>query len=225
MLEPGSAAIAALRPLLDMSEQARADRFRLADDRDAYIAAHGLLRATLSCMAGIAAADLRFRTTESGKSALDPAQALPDLHFSLTHTRGLAACAVGHHALGIDAEAWHVPAPIELAARYFAPVEAQLVAAQAPAERPSTFYRLWTLKEAYLKAIGSGLATPLDNFAFSLDPVTITVPEPDHAAAWYFVEFRPGPAHCLALAVRSRGPVLVDAAAITPPCLGNRAEP
>jgi 4'-phosphopantetheinyl transferase len=225
MLEPGSAAIAALRPLLDMSEQARADRFRLADDRDSYIAAHGLLRATLSCMAGIAAADLRFRTTESGKPALDPAQALPDLHFSLTHTRGLAACAVARpYALGIDAEAWRVPAPIELAARYFAPAEALLVAARAPAERPSTFYRLWTLKEAYLKAIGLGLAAPLDSFAFSLDPVTITVPAPDHAAAWYFAEFRPGSAHSLALAVRSPQPIPVDAAAVTPACLGPPAQ-
>jgi 4'-phosphopantetheinyl transferase len=222
MVKPSSEAIAELWPFLDAPEQARADRFRLADDRDSYIAAHGLLRATLSCMAGIAAADLRFRTTESGKPALDRAQAMPDLHFSLTHTRGLAACAVGRpHELGIDAEAWRLPAPIELAARYFAPTEALLVAEQELAERPSTFYRLWTLKEAYLKAIGHGLAVPLDSFAFTLDPITITVPVPDHAATWYFAEFRPGPEHSLALAVRSPQPVLVDAAAVTPPCLGH----
>jgi hypothetical protein len=136
MLEPGSAAIPA-RPLLDASERARAYRFRWAADRDPYIAAHALLRATLSRMAGIGAADLRFRTAKSGKPALDPAQALPDLHFTLSHTRGLAACAVGRpHALGIDAEAWRAPAPIELVARYFAPSEARLVAERTPAERP-----------------------------------------------------------------------------------------
>jgi 4'-phosphopantetheinyl transferase len=226
MFEPGSVALAALWPLLDASEQARADRFHLATDRDSYVLAHALLRAMLSCMAGIAAADLRFRTAKNGKPALDAAQSQPDLHFSLSHTRGLAACAVGRpYALGIDAEAWRVPAPIELAARYFAPTEAQLVAEQEPTERPSTFYRLWTLKEAYLKAIGQGLAAPLDSFAFSLDPVTITVAAPDHMAAWYFAEFRPGPAHSLALAVRSPQPVLVDAAAVTPARLGHPAEP
>jgi 4'-phosphopantetheinyl transferase len=216
MLEPGSAAVAA-RPLLDASERARADRFRWAADRDPYIAAHALLRATLSRMTGIGAADLRFRTAKSGKPALDPAQALPDLHFSLSHTRGLAACAVGRpHALGIDAEVWRTPAPIELAARYFAPSEARLVAEQTPAERPSTFYRLWTLKEAYLKATGEGLAAPLDGFAFSLDPVAITLAAPDCATAWQFVEFQPGPAHSLALAVRSPGPIAVDAANVSP---------
>jgi 4'-phosphopantetheinyl transferase len=222
MLEPGSAAIPA-RPLLDASERARADRFRWAADRDSYIAAHALLRATLSRMAGIDAADLRFRTTKSGKPALDPAQALPDLHFSLSHTRGLAACAVGRpHALGIDAEAWRAPAPIELAARYFAPSEARLVAERTPAERPSTFYRLWTLKEAFLKATGQGLAARLDSFAFSLDPVAIAVAAPESAPAWHFVEFRPGPAHSLALAAQSSGPISVDAAAVSVrECLGH----
>jgi 4'-phosphopantetheinyl transferase len=226
MLAPGSAAIAALWPMLDASEQARADRFHVAIDRDSYISAHALLRVTLSRMAGIASADLRFLTAKNGKPSLDPSQALPELQFSLTHTRGLAACAVGRsHALGIDAEAWSVPAPIDLAARYFAPTEALLVAKQEPAGRPSTFYRLWTLKEAYLKAIGHGLAVPLESFAFSLDPVTITNPPPGSAAAWYFAEFQPGPAHSLALAVQSRGPVLIDAAAFIPSHLGHRAEP
>jgi 4'-phosphopantetheinyl transferase len=222
MLEPGSAAIPA-RPLLDVSERARADRFRWAADRDPYIAAHALLRATLSRVTGIGAADLRFRTAKSGKPALDPAQALPDLHFSLSHTRDLAACAVGRpHALGIDAEAWRAPAPIELAARYFAPSEARLVAERTPAERPSTFYRLWTLKEAYLKATGQGLAAPLNSFAFRFDPVAITVAGRGSTADWQFAEFRPGPVHSLALAVRSPRPILVDAAAASPrDCLGH----
>jgi uncharacterized damage-inducible protein DinB len=91
MLAPGSAAIASLWPMLDASEQARADRFHMATDRDAYIFAHALLRTTLSGMAGIAAKDLRFRTAKNGKPALDGSQSLPDLHFSLSHTRGLAA--------------------------------------------------------------------------------------------------------------------------------------
>jgi 4'-phosphopantetheinyl transferase len=99
----------------------------------------------------------------------------------LTHTDGLAAFAVGRpHSLGIDAEAWRMPAPIELASHYFTPTETLLVAAQAPAEQPSTFYRLWTLKEAFLKANGRGLAAPLDSFAFSLHP--LNVPPPDCAA-------------------------------------------
>jgi 4'-phosphopantetheinyl transferase len=116
-------------PLLDHSEKARADRFRTEAARHAYIAAHALLRTTLSRHARTAPAEWRFLTAEGGKPEIDPAQAPPGLPFSLSHTHGLAASAVGRfHALGIDAEAWREPAPIELAERYFAPAEARLVA-------------------------------------------------------------------------------------------------
>jgi 4'-phosphopantetheinyl transferase len=213
----GDTAAAPLRQLLDASENAQADRFRVAADRDAYIAAHALLRTMLSRQTSIGPAEWRFRMAEGGKPIVDPAQAPPGLHFSLSHTRGLAACAVGRSgALGIDAEAWCEPAPIELAERYFAPAEARLVATRAPEERPAAFYRLWTLKEAYLKATGRGLAAALDSFAFSLDPTELTLPPPGSPAAWQFAEFRPGLSHSLALAVHSPAPVPIDAAAGSP---------
>jgi 4'-phosphopantetheinyl transferase len=227
MLGAGSAVADALRPLLDASEKVHADRFRAAADRDAYIAAHALLRATLSRNTNIAAPQWRLRTAKGGKPELDPAQAPPGLHISLSHTRGLAACAVGRpHPLGIDAEAWREPAPIELAERYFAPAEARLVADRTPEERPSAFYRLWTLKEAYLKATGEGLAAPLDSFAFSLDPTGLTLPAPGSGATWQFAEFRPGIEHSLALAVRSPVPIPIDAAAVSPlDCLHGKTQP
>jgi 4'-phosphopantetheinyl transferase len=211
------AAVAPLRPLLDAPENAQADRFRVAADRDAYVAAHALLRTMLSRHACIAPMEWRFRIAEGGKPIVDPDQAPSNLHFSLTHTRGLAACAVGRSgALGIDAEAWREPAPIELVERYFAPAEARLVASRAPEERPTAFYRLWTLKEAYLKATGQGLVAALDGFAFSLDPIKLTLSTPGSAAAWQFAEFQPGLRHSLALAVLSPAPVPIDAAAVSP---------
>jgi 4'-phosphopantetheinyl transferase len=209
-------AAAPLRPLLNASENAQADRFRVAADRDAYIAAHALLRTMLSRHASIPPQEWRFRTAEGGKPVLDPAQAPPGLHFSLSHTRGLAACAVGRsHALGIDAETWREPAPIELAKRYFTAEEARLVADLAPEERLSAFYRLWTLKEAYLKATGEGLAVALDSFAFSLDPTRLVVEARGSAAAWQFAEFWPGPSRSLSLAVRSPAPIPIDAAIVS----------
>jgi 4'-phosphopantetheinyl transferase len=213
---------AALLPLLNTSESAQADRFRVAADRDAYIAAHALLRATLSRDASILPAEWRFRTAKGGKPELDPGQAPTSLHFSLSHTRGLVACAVGRRALGIDAEAWREPAPIELAERYFAPAEARLVADLSPEERPSAFYRLWTLKEAYLKATGEGLAAALDRFTFSLDPTGLVLAASGSVASWQFAEFRPGLSCSLSLAVRSPAPIPIDAAAVSLlECLGR----
>jgi 4'-phosphopantetheinyl transferase len=227
MLEPDSDAIVALRPFLDPSERSRADRFRVAADREAYIAAHALIRVMLSRrVADIAPADWRFHVTESGKPVLDPDQGPSDLHFSLSHTRGLVACAIGWpYALGVDAEAWRAQAPLELATLYFAPAEARLVAERAPAERRSTFYRLWTLKEAYLKATGQGLTAQLDSFAFNLDPVRIAVSGSISDPAWHFTEFRPGPEHSLALAVRSPSAIPVDAAGVSPLDCLDRPDP
>jgi 4'-phosphopantetheinyl transferase len=227
MLE--SAEIASLWPLLDESERSKANRFHTAADRDAYVTAHALLRATLSSvMNTIPPSNWRFQSTKTGKPILDPLQAPSDLHFSLSHTRGLAACAVGRPlALGIDAEAWSTPAPIDLAARYFAPAEARLVTERTEhMEQVSTFYRLWTLKEAYLKGTGQGLTAPLDSFAFRLDPVAVSVGAQDPMADWRFAEFRPGPAHSLSLAVQSPGPIEIDDAPMTRrDCLDYRDGP
>src|ERR1700733_10875676 len=144
MLEPDFAATAALRSLLDASEQARADRFRFAADRDCYIAAHALLRALLSKVSGIAAEDWRFQTAAGGQPSIDPALGRPELRFSLSHTHGMAACAVGHtDDLGIDAEAWKEPAPLEIAQRFFSPAETALMASRPSPLRAATFYRLW----------------------------------------------------------------------------------
>lgn len=217
ILEQNSGIIASLRRLLDPTEQARADRFRFAADRDAYIAAHAMLRMTLSRATGIEAANLRFHVDKNDKPILDPTQGTRELHFSLSHTRGLAAYAIGpSHLLGIDAEAWTAHTPIDIAEHYFSPAEARLVTEKTGSERQETFFRLWTLKEAYLKATGQGLTIPLDSFAFDLDPLALTLKAPETVSAWHFAEFRPSPGHAIALAVSSPEPIPIDAAAVSP---------
>jgi 4'-phosphopantetheinyl transferase len=220
MLEPNAAAISVLQSTLDESERARADRFRVTADRDSYIAAHALLRAMLSKAGGVAASGWRFQVAAGGKPEIDPSLGRPDLRFSLSHTRGMVACAVGcGHTLGIDAEAWKEPAPLQLVPRIFAPAERALIASAPPSGRAAIFYRLWTLKEAYLKATGQGITVPLNAVSFGLDPVSIAFAPAirDRPEAWHFAEFRPGPAHSMALAVRrpAADPMRLDAVAVS----------
>jgi len=208
----------ALERLLDASERARAERFHFAADRDAYVAAHALLRTMLSKAAGIAPDAWRFRTARGGKPEIDPSLGCPDLRFSLSHARGMVACAVGHgDDLGVDVETLDPSLrPLELAPRFLAPSEAALLAGLPPVQRHAAFYRIWTLKEAYLKATGQGIAGPLDGFAFSLDPVSVAFTAgQDHPDGWQFAEIEPGPKHRLALAVRRHAadPVRLDPAA------------
>lgn len=209
-----------LHALLDEAEQARAARFHFERDRLTYIAAHALGRVLLSHRAGGAPQAWRFETGDHGKpEAMMPA-GTPRLRLNLSHTRGLAAAALTErHDIGIDVE-WldRKAASMDLARRFFAPTECDQLAA-VPAERAgATFLAFWTLKEAYVKAIGKGLAQPLDSFAFTLDPLAIRFDATlaDDPAHWLFRQFRPTPGHLMALALHHPEPsaVTVEARAV-----------
>ncbi len=192
---------------LDADERARAARFAFDEDRRIFIAAHALLRAALHQSLGDQVGDrpLGFRADAYGKPELDPPLGDPPLRFNLTHTRGLAACAIARgHAVGIDAEAIdRVVDGDALAERYFAPAEVAQLMAIPSAARPEAFFRVWTLKEALVKGLGKGLTFPLDSFAFRLEPLALSfTPGAGEDAAWWHVEERAvGGTHRLALVV------------------------
>ena len=204
----GPAAIDRWLALLDGAEQAQAARFHFAHDRLAYIAAHGLARTMLEAAGGLPAAAWRFVLGPHGRPEPDPAHARPWLRFNISHTRGLVCCAVAvDHDVGIDVEDLE-RRPVEpaLARRYFAPCEAELVARTPPQGRQEAFLRIWTLKEAFVKATGDGVGLGLDRFAFELDPPRLRF-APESAgspASWEFAEARPTRRHLMALAVRRR---------------------
>src|SRR5204862_4842089 len=130
------------------------------------------------------------------------------LYFSLSHTRGLAACAIGVDLeLGLDVEDTTRGAPVEVANRWFAPEELAELNALAPAEQSDRFFVYWTLKEAYIKARGLGLTLPLDQFSFTCSDSTIAIAFgsgcPDDETAWSFRSWVIEPGHRAALAVRA----------------------
>ncbi|UYN96104.1 MAG: 4'-phosphopantetheinyl transferase superfamily protein [Enhydrobacter sp.] len=194
--------------LLDDDERARAVRFVHDRDRRPFVAAHALLRVLLQAFGGRPAAAWRLAAGRHGKPVLHPdhGQDAASLSFNISHTRGAVACATTlDHPVGVDVEALERPGDLmEIARSYFAPAELATLRATAPADRRATFLRLWTLKEAYLKARGDGLSLPLDRFAFSLSPPRVTF-EPgfgDRAGDWQFHSLSAGTAHVLSLAVR-----------------------
>ena len=201
------AAIARWRGCLDAAELQHADRFRFEQDRCSYIAAHWLVRTALSSIGGIPPAQWRFAGTP-GKPSIDPACGRPELRFNLSRTRGLVACAVCVGSeIGIDVEALTPrQAGLAVAERFFSSSEAAILRGTAQDQLANMFLRFWTLKEAFVKAIGMGFGRPLDSFSFSLDPVSISFHPPcaDEGTQWQFFERQPTPRHLLALAVRRR---------------------
>ncbi len=117
------------------------------------------------------------------------------------------ACAIGlDHDLGLDVERCRrVRDGLDIASRFFAPAELALLRRSEIARRDETFVRIWTLKEAYIKAVGLGLACPLDSFAFRLNPIGIRfrhdgIDSPRH---WQFAQWRPTRDCVIAVAQRA----------------------
>lgn len=196
--------------LLDDEERERRARFRFERDRHTYLVSHALVRTSLSRYATVAPSGWRFATAEHGRPELDPRHDLP-LRFNLSHTDGLAACAVTAGAdVGVDVEATNGRvATLEVAGRFFSPAEAADLRGLEGDDLLRRFFTYWTLKESYIKARGLGLALPLEGFSFDVSgagPVTISFHGlDDDPADWQFSQQWPTERHSLAVAVRRPG--------------------
>lgn len=160
--------------VLDGEELARVRRLKVASNRVEYVAAHALTRAMLAELTGEAPPAFRYQPGPKGKPvALCDGRRLA-LHFNLSHTRGMVAVAASPALeLGLDTEAIDRKVNLAVADRHFFGAEADWLHGLEPQRRTEGFLRLWTLKEAYIKATGRGLSQPLDEFWFDVDPPRI----------------------------------------------------
>jgi 4'-phosphopantetheinyl transferase len=199
--------LAHLERRLSTDERMRRDRFVFARDRHDFTVAHGLARGALSYYVDRAPDEWRFRTDSFGKPAIvEPQAGMPPLTFNLSHTRGRAACAIALDTrLGIDIERIErVTEFEEVAGRFFSPTEVSMLNACAPDEHGTRFLELWTLKEAYVKAIGRGMSLPFDSFAMSFEEDRINfAPPPDEGTGWNFLLAEPPAGGRIAVAVQS----------------------
>lgn len=206
-----------LDSLLIEEERERSERFHFDRDRLVYVAAHAACRGLLSYCLGGSPLSWRFSVEDHGKPELVCSPGQPRYRVNISHTRGLAAVALSQeHDIGVDVEWRQRNAPADqLARRMFAESERLRVEAAAGAEKLDLFLGFWTLKEAYVKAIGKGLSQPLDAFAFDLETHEISFRDSlaDRPANWHFERYRPGPDYLMALAVRhpDKSSLIVDA--------------
>jgi 4'-phosphopantetheinyl transferase len=200
--------VAAAASVLSEDELAQYRRFHFARDARDYAAAHALLRHALSRHGDRAPGRWRFDKTSHGKPFLIDAG---DFHasFSLSHARGCVACAVtpdADVAVGVDVECVDRDVDTaDIAARFFTPAEAAHLAQLDALARRDRFFDLWTLKEALVKALGTGMAVSLNRLAFAVDRdggIRLNAPADIDPQAWEFGLFAPGPRHRLAVAAR-----------------------
>ncbi len=187
--------------LLSAAEQEKAQRYRFLDHRRRYAIARGSLRTILAGYVGADPAALTFATGPRGKPVLD-GPAVP--HFNLSHSAQLALIAISGARVGIDVEKErHLERVRDIAQRQFS--TAEFTAFEALAERDwlRAFYRCWTRKEAYVKALGLGLSA-LDVFDVDLGERArfVALRDGQDVAEWAMFDVSPGPDYIGAVAIQ-----------------------
>ena len=177
--------------VLSSDEIIRARRFRFAEDRAHYVCAHSSLRRILGAYLVADPSLLTFASAACGKPYLSGAYAGATLRFNLSHTRGLALCAIGlEREIGADVEAVTRSVDVDAVARdSFSPAEHNALLRLAPEERRAAFFRVWTRKEAYVKAVGEGLGCDTRGFTVSLldgdmDALVSSSLKPEDVSSW-----------------------------------------
>lgn len=154
-------------------------------EREQSAAAHAMLEECLpryADMHGLHLPDtLTYQRTELGKPSFAE---LPAVQFSLSHCTGMAACLLSPYVCGVDIERTR-PLRHKVVSRVFSQEEQAML--QSANDPDLLFTRLWTLKESYVKAIGTGISYPMKTVWFSLTPEGIVCSK-SGAAFWQTCE-------------------------------------
>jgi 4'-phosphopantetheinyl transferase len=156
---------------LSVDERDRALGFRFERDRRRFVLRRALLREFLAQQLDCAPGEVRLSYSRFGK----PYLARSDLHFNLSHSRGMALYVMARgYEVGCDIERCDDGLASEaVAARFFSTLELKRLHALPKEAWLEGFFDCWTRKEALLKASGYGLSPPLG-----------AVEAPPYAAAW-----------------------------------------
>ena len=195
---------------LSLDERQRADRFYFELDKKRFIACRGLLRFILSRYLDLQPHQLEFAYSVQGKPELKNTNIEGRLCFNVSHSQGLAVYAIAlNRSVGIDLEYFrHIPDVQQLAERFFSPSESAIIKDLPKPQQQELFFRFWTIKEAYLKATGEGLAG-LGSIAVSFTPKnSINLHNTKNNILlnthWFCTEFKPESEYTGALVVEQK---------------------
>jgi 4'-phosphopantetheinyl transferase len=194
--------------LLTMEEHARAARFYFEKDRNQYLVRRCVLRMLLGGYINMQPARVQIDYGVNGKPGVKPLNDGSTLQFNLSHSYSQAIYAFSwNRQVGIDLEKiLPIPDAERLAEHYFSIQENEMLRTFSGNHKWDAFYKIWTAKEAYLKAQGDGLAHPLNQVEISLpDGVSACLSSIDgdleQAAAWRLQSFLPAEGYQSCLAV------------------------
>ena len=198
--------------LLSAGERQRYRRFYFDRDRHHYLVAHALLRTALSAYVDVDPASWQFSGNQHGRPEISAPDVAQPLRFNLTHTTGLVACVVTLEVdCGIDVERLSVRGnPMAIAEKIFAVDEQQALKRLDGEAFQDRFFVYWTLREAYCKALGVGIANATKDYCFverggGQWAIRFDAASNDASRHWQLAIMKPTNEHVMALAIRVAG--------------------
>lgn len=134
-------------------------------NKEQHSHAHKLLRECLKPLNIAYSEDMPITKNQYGKPSLTD---YPEVFYNLSHAKGIAACIVSDAECGIDCEPIREYRP-NVVKRAFSDSEKSMILSAPENQRNMLFFQLWTLKEAYIKAVGMGLSYPMSDIEFSFE--------------------------------------------------------
>jgi 4'-phosphopantetheinyl transferase len=207
-LDPPPDTVERLGRSLSSDEWERARRFRFERHQRQYVVGRGALRTLLAAYLGTGPELIRFTYGPRGKPFLAAPFEDSGLFFNLSNSDELALVGLVRGVeIGVDVEYLKRMPDCEVIAERFFSESERKVLRELPAERKEeAFFNCWTRKEAYLKAVGEGLAAPLDSFDVTLAPgdaprMLTLKGDAGRAAPWFFRHLLPAPDYVGAVAI------------------------
>ena len=156
---------------LDPIEKQRAQQLKSETLYRRYVIAHAAMRDILSKYLGSTPASINLIQPPNQKPSIDSAQNQIDLEFNLSHSHEIAILALSRSlVIGVDIEhIRNIPDIAQLAKRFFTLSEYEILLGSPADKQLSLFFKIWTTKEAFLKAKGLGISHHLDQFSVKLN--------------------------------------------------------
>ncbi|MGG4266729.1 4'-phosphopantetheinyl transferase family protein [Peribacillus simplex] len=174
-----------LLPYVSLERREMLRRFRFSEDRLRSLFSELLIRTYAIEKWGIANEDIDFVKNKYGKPALS---GFPDCQFNITHSGQWVVAVFDTLPVRIDVEKVS-QIDIAIADSFFSSLEKFQLNEQPEENKLSYFYKLWTLKESYIKAIGRGLSIPLHSFSFDLTEDGISLQSTEENETRFFRQY------------------------------------
>lgn len=163
--------LATFLKIISEERKCKASRFIDFSDKVRSIVGEVILRYALWQQYGMSEQNIKFSYNEYGKPNL---KGIENIFFNISHSGVWVFCAIGTVPLGVDIEKI-TTVDIKIAQRFFSKNEYKYLQKQPIEKRAMEFFKIWTLKESYIKEIGKGLSIPLNSFFFDFNEDEIIV--------------------------------------------------